>query len=227
MTSRRTNTWVKICGTTNLADAQMGVVAGADALGFIFASSPRQVEVGLAAEIIAAVSGEVETIGVFVNESPARVAEIVHQVGLSGVQLHGDESAAQLAEFRRALGQLKIIKSLQAGTLQQDHDSTLEQYLGAHEQFDAVLLDSGSTQQRGGTGLPFDWESAWPIALHIRETMPLIIAGGLNPANVAQAVELFRPWGVDVVSGVETEPGKKDEAKILGFMAAVRQHVFE
>jgi phosphoribosylanthranilate isomerase len=226
MTSRRTNTWVKICGTTNLVDAQMSVAAGADALGFIFASSPRQVELGLAAEIVAAVSGEVETIGVFVNESPARVAEIVHQVGLSGAQLHGDESTKQLAEFRRALGQLKIIKSLQAGSLQQNSDLILEQYLGAHEQVDAILLDSGSTQQRGGTGLPFDWEGAWPIALHIREKMPLIIAGGLSPANVAQAIELFRPWGVDVVSGVESEPGKKDEAKLRGFMAAVRQHVF-
>ncbi len=226
MTTRRTNTWVKICGTTNLADAQMSVAAGADAVGFIFAPSARQVEVRLAAEIVAAVSGEVETIGVFVNKSPAQVAEIVHQVGLSGVQLHGDESAEQLAEFRRALGQLKIIKSLQASRLQTDSDSILEQYLGAHEQIDAILLDSGSTQQRGGTGLPFDWESAGPIALHIREKMPLIIAGGLNPANVAQAVELFQPWGVDVVSGVESEPGKKDEGKLRGFMAAVRQHVF-
>jgi phosphoribosylanthranilate isomerase len=225
MTSRRTNTWVKICGTANLADAQMSAAAGADALGFIFAPSPRQVEVGLAAEIVAAVSGEVETIGVFVNESPARVAEIVHQVGLSGVQLHGDEPAEQLAEFRRSLGQLKIIKSLQASNLRSDSDLILERYLGAHEQVDAILLDSGSTQQRGGTGLPFDWESAWPIALHIREKMPLIIAGGLNPANVGQAVELFRPWGVDVVSGVESEPGIKDEGKLRGFMAAVRQQV--
>lgn len=227
MTSRRTSTWVKICGTTNLADAQMSVAAGADALGFIFAPSPRQIEVGLAAEIVAAVSGEVETIGIFVNESPAQVAEAVHQVGLSGVQLHGGEPAEQLADFRRALGQLKIIKSLQASMLQADSDLILEHYLGAHEQVDAILLDSGSTQQRGGTGLPFDWESAQPIALRIREKMPLIIAGGLNSANVGRAIEMFRPWGVDVVSGVESELGKKDESKLRGFMTAVRQHVFE
>lgn len=226
MTSRRADTWVKICGTTNLADARMSVVAGADALGFIFAPSPREVGVELAAEIVAAVSGEVETIGVFVNESPERVAAVVSQVGLSGVQLHGDEPPGQLAEFRQKLGQVKIIKILQFNSLQAASDSTLEQYLGTQDQVDAILLDSGSTQQRGGTGLPFNWENAWPIALHIRQKMPLIIAGGLNAANVGQAIELLQPWGVDVVSGVESEPGKKDEGKLRGFMAAIRQHVF-
>ena len=167
-----------------------------------------------------------ETIGVFVNESPARVAEVVHQVGLSGVQLHGNESAEQMPEFRRAIGQLKIIKSLSANDLRQDDDLILEKYFRAQEQVDAILLDSGSAQQRGGTGVPFDWESALPIASRIREKMPLIIAGGLNAENVGEAVELFRPWGVDVVSGVETAPGKKDEGKLRAFMAAVRQHVF-
>lgn len=227
MSSRPANTWVKICGITNLTDAQMSVAAGADALGFIFAPSPRQVEPEVAAEIVAAVSGEVETIGVFVNESPNRVAEILGQVGLSGVQLHGDEAARRLADFRRAAGQAKIIKSLQASNLQTNSDLTLEPYLDQKDQIDAILLDSSSTEQRGGTGLPFDWETAWPIASHIREKMPLIIAGGLNARNVGQALELFRPWGVDVVSGVESEPGKKDENKIRGFMAAVRQHVVQ
>jgi phosphoribosylanthranilate isomerase len=226
MNSRRANTWVKICGTTNLADAQMAVAAGADALGFIFAASPRQIDAELAAEIVAAVSGEVETIGVFVNESPARVADVVRQVGLSGVQLHGNESAEHMPEFRRAMGQLKIIKSLLANNLRQDDDLILKKYLSAQEQVDAILLDSGSAQQRGGTGVPFDWESAQPIASRIREKMPLIIAGGLNAENVGEAVELFRPWGVDVVSGVESAPGKKDEGKLRAFMAAVRQHVF-
>ncbi len=226
MTSHRANTWVKICGTTNLADAQMSVAAGADAVGFIFAPRPRQVEVEVAAEIVAAVSGEVETIGVFVNESPERIAAVVSRVGLSGVQLHGEEPAEQMAQFRRTLGQLKIIKALQVSALSQDTDLVLERYVCAHELVDAILLDSGSTQQRGGTGLPFDWEKAWPVALHIREKMPLIIAGGLNAANVGQVVDLFQPWGVDVVSGLESEPGKKDEGKLRGFMAAIRQRVF-
>jgi phosphoribosylanthranilate isomerase len=227
MNPRPANTWVKICGITNLADAQMSVAAGADALGFIFATSPRQVEAEVAAKIVAAVSGEVETIGVFVNESPDRVAEIVDQVGLSGVQLHGDEAARELADYRRAVGQVKIIKGLRASNLQLNSDLILERFLDTKDQIDAILLDSGSSVQRGGTGLPFDWESAWPIASHIREKMPLIVAGGLNARNVGQAVQLFRPWGVDVVSGVESEPGKKDESKLRGFMAAVRQHVVQ
>lgn len=227
MTSRRAMTWVKICGTTSLADAQMSVAAGADALGFIFAASPRQIDADTAAEIIKAVSGEVETIGVFVNESPSKVAEVTHHVGLSGVQLHGDEAPEQLMEFRRELGQTKIIKALFGNNLQLDSDSVLEKYLGARISLDAMLLDSGSAERRGGTGAPFDWESAQPAASRIRERMPLIIAGGLNAGNVAQALDLFQPWGVDVVSGVESAPGQKDEGKLRDFMTAVRQHIVQ
>jgi len=227
MSSRRASTWVKICGTTNLDDAHMSVTAGADALGFIFTASPRRIEIELAAQIVAVVSGELETIGVFVDEPPARVAGIVQQVGLSGVQLHGDEPAGQMADYRRALGQLKIIKGIQLSRLQSNGNSIVEQYLMAHEEVDAILLDSGSAHQRGGTGIPFDWEGAQPMASHLREKMPLIIAGGLNATNVGQALEMFQPWGVDVVSGVESEPGKKDESKLRSFMAAVRQHVFQ
>src|ERR1700734_1263617 len=120
MNSRRAVTWVKICGTTSLADAQMSVAAGADALGFIFAPSPRHIDTDVAAEIVKAVSGEVETIGVFVNELPSTVAEVVRQVGLSGVQLHGDEEAEQLAEFRRELSQTKIRKTIPSNDLRQN-----------------------------------------------------------------------------------------------------------
>jgi phosphoribosylanthranilate isomerase len=227
MNSRRAMTWVKICGTTSLADAQMSVAAGADALGFIFAASPRHIDAEAAAEIVKAVSGEVETIGVFVNEPPSRVAEIASRVGLSGVQLQGDEPAEKLTDFRRELGQLKIIKALSGNNLRQDDDLVLEKYLGARNSLDAMLLDSGSAEQRGGTGVPFDWESVQPTASRIREQMPLIIAGGLNAGNVAQALDLFQPWGVDVVSGVESAPGRKDEGKLRDFMAAVRQHVHQ
>ena len=129
-----------------------------------------------------------------------------------------------MAEFRRTLGQRKIIKTLTVGNLQSEHHSQLEDYLDAHESLDAILLDSGSAQQRGGTGVPFDWKDAEVIASRIRDRMPLIVAGGLNSDNVAQAIELFQPWGVDVVSGVERAPGKKDEIKLREFMSAVRQH---
>jgi len=215
-------TWVKVCGTTNLHDAQLVVAAGADALGFIFAPSLRRIEIADAAEIIAKLPNGIEKIGVFVNETPAHVAAVTQDVGLSGVQLHGDEPAAQLPEFRRALGERKIIKTLQAGDILNAREKRLVEYLSAHGSIDAILLDSGSARQRGGTGIPFAWEEAVPLAAAIREATPLIVAGGLNAQNVSQALRLFEPWGVDVVSGVEREPGKKDEARLHHFVAAVR-----
>jgi len=215
-------TWVKVCGTTNLHDAQLAIAAGADALGFIFAPSPRRIEISDAAEIIANLPNGIEKIGVFVNETPAQVAAVTQQVGLSGVQLHGDEPAGQLAEFRQALGERKIIKTLQARDILNAGRERLAGYLSARGSIDAILLDSGSAQQRGGTGIPFAWEEVVPLAAAIREAMPLIIAGGLNAENVSQALRLFAPWGVDVVSGVEREPGKKNEARLRDFVAAVR-----
>ncbi|MGD0932169.1 MAG: phosphoribosylanthranilate isomerase [Candidatus Korobacteraceae bacterium] len=212
-------TWVKICGTTSLHDAQMALAAGADALGFIFAPSPRRIELADAAEIIAKLPNGIEKIGVFVNETPARVAEVARMAGLSGVQLHGDEAAEQMPEFRRALGERKIVKTLQARDAGEER---LADYLSARGSIDAILLDSGSAHQRGGTGIPFAWEEVAPLAAAIREAMPLIIAGGLNAENIAMALRLFDPWGVDVVSGVERELGKKDEGRLHDFVAAVR-----
>jgi phosphoribosylanthranilate isomerase len=222
--TRQQSIWVKVCGTTSLRDAQLSVTAGANALGFIFAPSPRQVEVETAKQIVAALGGEVEAIGIFVNEAPARVAAIANDAGLSGVQLHGEEAPGQMADFRRELGQRKIIKALLVSSLQSNSDSQLEEYLDAHDSLDAVLLDSGSARQRGGSGVPFDWDEASAIASRIRDSMPLIVAGGLNSGNVARAIELFQPWGIDVVSGVESTPGTKDEIKLRQFMSAVRQH---
>jgi len=217
-------TWVKICATTNLGDARASVAAGADALGFIFAPSTRRIEANAAAEIIVALPAEVEKIGVFVNETPERTAEIAGQVELTGVQLHGDEPAAQLAVYRLTLGGRKLIKTLQAGELLTNSGGRqLQAYLEAHESIDAILLDAGGPGQRGGTGIPFDWEAALPIAQRIKAVLPVIIAGGLSPENVAEAMRLFEPYGVDVVSGVEREVGKKDDAKLRSFMAAARQ----
>jgi len=212
-------TWVKICGTTSLHDAQMALAAGADALGFIFAPSPRRIELADAAEIIAKLPNGIEKIGVFVNETPAHVAEVAQRAGLSGVQLHGDEPAEQMPEFRRALGERKIVKTLQARDAGEER---LADYLSARGSIDAILLDSGSAHQRGGTGIPFAWEEVVPLAAAIREAMPLIIAGGLNAENIAMALRLFDPWGVDGVSGVERELGKKDEGRLHDFVAAVR-----
>jgi len=216
-------TWVKICATTSLQDAQISVAAGASALGFIFAPSTRRLEVELAAKIIAALPSEIEKIGVFVNESPRRVAHIAERAGLTGVQLHGEEPPEQMAEFRGALGQRRIIKTLQARELLANGGGqVLQAYLDVRENIDAILLDSGRPDNRGGTGVPFDWESALPFVQKVKAVLPVIIAGGLTAGNVSQAIRLFNPWGVDVVSGVEQAIGKKDEAKLQSFVAAVK-----
>jgi phosphoribosylanthranilate isomerase len=215
-------TWVKICGTTNLRDAELAVAAGADALGFIFSPSPRAIDLDAAAEIIRGLPAAIETIGVFVNQAPCAVAEVAKQASLSGVQLHGDEPAESLSGFRSALGNRRIIKVLHAGELS-TNSRTPDDYLAAGANLDAILLDSGSHQRRGGTGSAYDWNQALPIARKIRETLPLIIAGGLDARNVARAIELFDPWGIDVVSGVEAGPGRKDGTKLRDFIAAARQ----
>ena len=188
-------TWIKICGTTSLTDAELSVSCGADALGFIFAESPRRIGLVLAAEIIGALPAEVEKIGVFVNESPARVGEIAARVGLTGVQLQGDESAAQLAEFRRAVGNRRIIKTVQANRLFGEGLDGWASNLGPLGNVDAVLLDSGSAAKPGGTGIPFDWEKALPLARTIQSAVPLIVAGGLNAANVGEALRLVPSLG--------------------------------
>lgn len=217
-------TWIKICATTNLRDAQASMAAGANALGFIFAPSTRRIEAETAAEIVAALPAEIEKIGVFVNATPERVAQVTERVGLSGCQLHGDEPAASLLEYRRALGGRKLIKTLQVRELLADGSNrTLQAYLNAHSSIDVVLLDSGQPSKRGGTGVPFDCEMALPIIQRIKAALPVIIAGGLTAENVDEAIRLFEPWGVDVVSGVERETGRKDEAKLRNFIAAARR----
>ena len=215
-------TWVKICGTTNLEDAQLSVAAGANALGFVFAPGSRRINVANAAAIVAELRGGIEAIGVFVNESPAHVAAIAGQAGLTGVQLHGEEPPASLPEFRQALGERKIIKTLRGNEISKAGGFTLDAYLSAADSIDAVLLDSGSLLQRGGTGVTFDWQQTKPLAQEIRCAMPLILAGGLNAANVAEAIAWFEPWGIDVATGVESSPGKKDENKLREFVAVVR-----
>ena len=213
--------WIKICATTNLDDARAALDAGANALGLILTASPRQITPENAAAIISALPPSTEKIGVVVNESPEALAKLAADIGLTGLQLHGDEPAEQLPEFRRALGLRKIIKTLQARELLAD-PTRLDAYLVQRKSYDGILLDSGSAVARGGTGQTFDWSAMAPIVERIKEVVPVVIAGGLNPENVAEAVRLFDPCGVDVVSGVEREVGKKDVAKMQAFVAAAR-----
>jgi phosphoribosylanthranilate isomerase len=209
--------WVKICGTTNLGDAILAVNAGADAVGFVFGESKRRVTPEQVATITRELPEKVEKIGVIVNETPQRVAEIVRIAGLTGVQLQGDETPEFTSELKR-LGLRLLVKTVQASTGVDMLASRIEQYGSI---VDAILLDSGSPAERGGTGKRFAWKDA---ALQIASvSVPVIVAGGLNPENVEEAIMTLRPWGVDVVTGVEREPGKKDPEKIVAFINAARR----
>ena len=204
-------TWIKICGTTNDRDADIAIRAGANALGFIMAESPRRVTDTDAYSIGTIVPKGVETIGVFVNEEIETLAQTTRFCMFSGVQLHGDEDASYIAELRRQLPGVRILKGTHFEELK--NASNLKP--------DAWLIDSGRGSQRGGTGKTFAWREALPLIKKLRE--PVIIAGGLSPQNVQDALETFHPWGVDVASGVESYPGRKHPGLVAQFIDAVRQ----
>jgi len=194
--------FVKICGITNEEDALLAVALGADAIGFVFAPSTRQVAVDRVHDIVRRLPPEILTVGVFRNELPSRVVDIVQRAGLRAAQLHGDESAEQTREVGSRVS--VVIKAFVAG-----HPglSRLSEY-GA----DAVLVDSSAP----GSGNVFDWSLAEDVPLSGHR---VILAGGLRAGNVADAIAQVSPWGVDVSSGVEREPGLKDPVKLREFIA--------
>lgn len=211
-----------MCGTTNVADAHACIDAGVNALGFIFAESPRQVDAAEAAAICHQIPPHIEKIGVFVNEPEEKVLATVRTAGLTGVQLHGDESPNYVKGLIRALGdeKLRILKAIPATF---GRTSGLGYFDGGEDFVDAVMIDSGSVQLRGGTGQVFDWLRSGDFILWLEQRTQVIIAGGLNPDNVSAAVTFFHPFGVDVVTGVEAVYGKKDPARIRAFVDAVRK----
>ncbi len=215
-------TFVKICGTTNLLDALASLDAGADALGFVFAEeSRRKIEPETAREIIAELPNGSEVFGVFVNEPASYVVEVARDLGLTGVQLHGEETPQQVSSIRQETQDypLKIIKAIPASIAR---ERTLAYFDGGEGLIDALMLDSGTEGKRGGTGKPFDWMQSAEAIMKLQQRTKVLIAGGLNPVNVRAAVGMLRPWGVDAVSGLEREFGKKDHAKVRAFIAAVR-----
>jgi phosphoribosylanthranilate isomerase len=197
--------FVKICGITSEADALLSVSLGATALGFIFAPSPRQVSVHLAADIAKRLPEDVLTVGVFRDEAPQRIVEAIRVAGLGAVQMHGHETAEE-TKWVRARVPL-VIKAFPAG------DRTIVRFedFGA----DYLLVDGDNP----GSGQVFDWRLAEGVSNHHR----LIVSGGLRPDNVAQAVAHLRPGGVDVDSGVEAAPGRKDPLLLRQFIANARQ----
>ncbi|HEU5070529.1 MAG TPA: phosphoribosylanthranilate isomerase [Verrucomicrobiae bacterium] len=199
---------VKICGITNREDAQAAVAAGADLLGFVFCEdSPRHVTVAEAAAIAQLVPPQVVRVGLFVNAPEELVAEAMSGCGLQLLQFHGDETPEYCRQFGAM--SMKAFRMKDAETLQH-----LREY-----PTDAWLLDAFVPGQRGGTGHTFNWELA---VAAVKLGKPVFLAGGLTPENVAEAVHQVQPFGVDVSSGVEAAPGKKDHAKVRAFVQAAK-----
>jgi phosphoribosylanthranilate isomerase len=235
-------TWVKICGITNLEDAQIAVEAGADALGFVFyEKSPRNVAPETLRTIVREIPSHIEKIGVFVGNYPKNFLQLVHDSGLTGSQVHFVPHGQRVNETT-AYGVppgFKTYMSLPAEWFIESEESAIKfissaaqgaQIVRSHlgqdaipEFFQTIFLDSGSLQQPGGTGVTFDWQEAKPIVKRVKQIVKVVVAGGLSPANVTEAIHILKPWGVDVSSGVESKPGKKDPEKIRAFVTAVRQ----
>lgn len=209
-------TRIKICGITRARDAVVCAGAGADAIGLVFARSPRQVTIRQAREIVAELPPFVSVVGVFVNAKAPAILRAVVEVGLSEVQLHGDESPGLLS----SLGGLRVIKALRVRS--KSFLDELNHYAKAG--VDGVLLDAFAPTARGGSGRRFDWDLVTGArdAGALDETPPIILAGGLTAQNVQAAIRRIRPWGVDVSTGVESEPGIKSAEKVSRFIAAVR-----
>ncbi|MBU0910446.1 MAG: phosphoribosylanthranilate isomerase [Proteobacteria bacterium] len=204
----RSRTRIKICGMTDLEEVRHAVAAGVDALGFIFAkASPRYIEPERARVIISSLPPFVDAVGVFLNDEADRVAEIVQYCNVTVIQLHGSESPDYCRRFRT-----RVIKAFQV------HDKLTAGDLFAYEDVvSGFLLDTYDKKQAGGTGTTFDWS----LIHKLQPGKPLILAGGLGPANVAQAITAVRPFAVDINSAIETEPGRKDPVLISRLVEAV------
>lgn len=215
---------------TSVEDAQAAAQAGADAIGMLFAPSKRRITPEVAKQIAAQLPKTMEKVGVFANESAEQIEEIAAEVGLTAVQLHGDESP-EFARWlfrhggRRSRAQMRVFKTLHVTS---GIEGIARDFL-TNRCVDGFLLDSvvhnattGETE-RGGTGQTFDWYRANEFLPGVQRETRVIVAGGLSPTNVADAIRTLQPWGVDVCSGVESEPRKKDWDKIKAFVTAARE----
>jgi phosphoribosylanthranilate isomerase len=215
--------WIKICGNTSAVDALLAVDAGADAVGFVFAASPRHVTTSEAAGIVARLPKTVETIGVFVDATVEEIYSAVRMCHLTGVQLHWEAAADMPARLKDHLGQqLRVMRVLHFGEHVAEH--TAEQVVAYEKDpnVDGLLIDSRTAAATGGTGVVYDWGLASRTVFQNARERRLVVAGGLTPGNVGEAIGALRPWGVDVVSGVEVEPGKKDPLKVREFVRRAR-----
>ncbi len=216
--------WIKICGTTNLEDARTTVEAGADALGFVFyEKSPRRVDLESARQIVRELPAEIEKVGVFVDADADTIRATVAQVGLTTIQLHGMDAIDRFWQTSQPpaerFGISRVILAIPGDRLKEGGISISER---ARNEVFALLLDAQSNGQFGGTGTTFDWKGTRGMVQILGLHLPIIVAGGLTASNVAEAIKLLQPFGVDVSSGVEARPGKKDPEKIRAFVEAAR-----
>ena len=226
-------TWIKICGITNLEDALVAVEAGADALGFVFyEESPRRVEPHEVRRMSEQLPDSIEKIGVFVGADKKKILMVAEKARLSGVQLHADRGKSPklhaddliFVDFDCYIG-VPASRSLDGSPEVESGAISLYSTQG-RDRIRGVLLDSGTPSQPGGTGTTFDWKSSETAEIvgRIRSAgWNLIVAGGLRPENVREAMTVLHPWGVDVSTGVESRPGKKDPEKVRAFIRAVRE----
>jgi phosphoribosylanthranilate isomerase len=215
------NLWIKICANTSLEDASLAVDAGADAVGFVFAPSPRRVTAAQVAAIVPRLPHSVEKIGVFVDARLEEIEQTVRTSALTGVQLHSNAGSNVPAQLRSHFGPaFRILRVVHFGPLAEAETAAVAQ----DPNIDAILVDSRTATAVGGTGIAFDWQKARDSVFQNAKShqVRMVVAGGLTPANVAEALATLGPWGVDVVSGVEAAPGRKDPAKVRDFVANAR-----
>ena len=198
---------VKICGLTRDEDVKVAVAAGADAIGFVFTASPRRISINTAIRLSSYVPKGVLRVGLFLDQDRSEIDQVINSVSIDVLQFHGSETEQECCVF--GLPWLKAVAMENAESAKQAES----EYPGAM----GLLLDSHATGKRGGSGKVFDWSLSRPIA------KPIWLAGGLNSANVAQAIHVVRPFAVDVSSGVEAAPGIKDASRIRTFIKAVRK----
>lgn len=204
---------VKICGITNYKDAQAACRFGADALGFVFAESPRRITPEKAKDIIKKIPPNVVTVGVFVDENKEKVLKIARDCGLDCLQLHGNESPGYCKELKKCY---RIIKAVRV------HGKENLKRIKGYD-VDAFLLDSYVTGKNGGTGTKFDWDMAVEAKKIVRcIDAAVILAGGLDPLNVEDAIRKVKPYAVDASSGLESSPGRKDHGLVKKFIEKVR-----
>lgn len=201
--------FTKVCGITNPGDTRVAVDAGADAIGLIFAESPRRVGIEEARKVAIALPDGVLKVGVFVNAEAGEVLEVAREVGLDLAQLHGDETPETVAAIRGGgLAVMKALRVRNASAL-----AGIERY-----EADLYLLDAWSAELRGGTGERFDWG----LAKSLRGRDNIVVSGGLTPENVRDAIEFFEPYGVDASSSLEDAPGKKNHERVRRFVSAAK-----